>query len=127
MFRNPRIQLSYLNQSLLLAATTGLGYEHELRCKCSQEKEKNSSNNKEGTNNNEEKTFFGYFPLKQLHQPKKPYPAWDDNWDGKEKESGKKKGGVTRHMILIRLVLKFLLCSSFLAKYVASHEKDFIG
>ena len=104
MFRNPRIQLSFLNQSLLLTATAGLGYQHELRCQCSQEKEKNNNlNKKEGTKNDEEeKTFFGYFPLKQLHQPKKPYPAWDDDWDGKEKESGKRTGGVTRHMILIR-------------------------
>ena len=63
-------------------------------------------------------TFHGYFPMKQLFQPKLPYPAWDDNWDGldhKEKEATANEvtegttddgettdGGITRHVILIR-------------------------
>lgn len=31
---------------------------------------------------------------------KRPYPAWDNNWDGKEEQ--KIKNGVTKHYILIR-------------------------
>lgn len=47
-----------------------------------------------------EEMFFDYCPKSQMHQPKVPYPAWDNDWDGKE--SQKVKGGVTKHYILIR-------------------------
>lgn len=35
-----------------------------------------------------------------MYQPTVPYPAWDNNWDGKEQDT--KKDGVTKHYILIR-------------------------
>lgn len=52
--------------------------------------------------------FDNLFPLRQLFQPSKPYPLWDDDWDGKQEErwamSSKelRKNGKTRHVILIR-------------------------
>jgi len=58
--------------------------------------------------------YHGLFPKSQLWQPKKEYPLWDDDWDGRKPEStGDKtadrermrhirKVGVTRHIILIR-------------------------
>lgn len=49
---------------------------------------------------NEEDMFFEYCPESQMHKPKRPYPAWDNNWDGKEEQ--KIKNGVTKHYILIR-------------------------
>jgi serine/threonine-protein phosphatase PGAM5 len=36
----------------------------------------------------------------QVYQPKRPYPAWDSDWDGKQKDMV--KHGVTRHIILVR-------------------------
>lgn len=54
--------------------------------------------------------FHGLFPNRQLWQPKKAYPWWDTNWDGKEPPEGTpreevrriREEGVTRHIILIR-------------------------
>ena len=58
--------------------------------------------------------FHGLFPQRQLWQPKRPYPLWDNNWDGRElvstgdKEEDKqrardiRKKGVTRHIVLVR-------------------------
>ncbi len=48
----------------------------------------------------ENDTFFGYCPKSQVRLPKRPYPAWDDNWDGKNHE--KVENGVTKHIILVR-------------------------
>jgi hypothetical protein len=65
----------------------------------------------------EEPLFNGQFPARQLFIPSKPYPLWDENWDGRElritadssqplenKELLRyiRKYGVTRHIILIR-------------------------
>lgn len=47
-----------------------------------------------------EEMFFEYCPKSQMHKPMRPYPAWDSDWDGKEKNM--KKTGVTKHYILIR-------------------------
>jgi len=67
-----------------------------------------------GMQRDEPGVFHDLFPKRQLWQPKKPYPLWDDNWDGKkiklsgDKEADKdrmrkiRKEGVTRHIILIR-------------------------
>jgi hypothetical protein len=58
--------------------------------------------------------YYGFFPKRQLWQPKVEYPLWDNNWDGRElpstgvKEEDRqrarhiRKTGVTRHVILIR-------------------------
>lgn len=97
MFINSRILSSCLNRSSLLALTAVVGgYQNELFCKCSEETKKKSGN--------EDDTFLGYFPMKQLYQPKRPYPAWDNDWDGKDHtyDSASKEEGVTRHLILIR-------------------------
>ena len=81
MFRSSRI-----HQGALLSATAIIGYQNELFSKCSGS---SSSQDKE------EDTFFDYFPMKQLYQPKRPYPAWDSNWDGKESKKGTNlKGGI---------------------------------
>ena len=61
---------------------------------------------------NQEIMFYNYFPKNQLFQPKKPYPAWDDNWDGKEErrdgyDDDDDDDGVTRHILLVRLVFIF--------------------
>jgi len=57
--------------------------------------------------------FFGYFAKDQLFEPKKPYPAWDDDWDGKESttytkdtsrsiDGNRSSDDVIRHIILVR-------------------------
>jgi hypothetical protein len=58
--------------------------------------------------------YHGFFPKRQLWQPKVEYPLWDSNWDGRElpptgdKEEDRnrarriRKTGVTRHIILVR-------------------------
>ena len=67
---------------------------------------------------NEEGSFCNYFSKRQLWQPKRPYPAWDSNWDQKHSSKIHSSShdnnddndddddavltGVTRHVILIR-------------------------
>lgn len=58
--------------------------------------------------------YYGFFPARQLWQPKLEYPLWDKNWDGRQPASTgdpeedrrvlrhMRKTGVTRHIILIR-------------------------
>ena len=82
-----------------ISTTRGCGnQQNQNHCQCQQGEElKNTSTDKDG------ESFFNYFPKSQLFQPKKPYPAWDDNWDGKEEEHIEKTvDGVTRHIILVR-------------------------
>jgi hypothetical protein len=62
----------------------------------------------------EEPYFHGLFPRRQLWQPRVPYPLWDRNWDGREpppsgdREADRelqrqaRRGGVTRHILLVR-------------------------
>jgi len=51
----------------------------------------------------DDERFYEYCPKSQMHQPKRPYPCWDNDWDLKEEEEDKSKdNGVTRHIILIR-------------------------
>jgi len=69
---------------------------------------------KPGMRPNLEGTFHNLFPLRQLWNPKLPYPLWDSNWDNKEPErtgddqEDKRRQkylrstGVTRHILLIR-------------------------
>ncbi len=61
-----------------------------------------------------EELFHGMFPLRQLWKPRKEYPLWDEDWDGRNPESTGdiekdrankrfiRKHGVTRHIILVR-------------------------
>lgn len=44
--------------------------------------------------------FYEFCPKSQVYQPKRFYPAWDYNWDGKQKDMV--KNGVTKHIILVR-------------------------
>ncbi len=73
-------------------------------CKC----EEGHEDGEQGGDANKTKTtemFLNYFPKSQLFQPKRPYPAWDDDWDGREqqyKKQEKSRAGTTRHLILIR-------------------------
>ena len=58
--------------------------------------------------------FHNLFPSRQLWQPKKEYPLWDSDWDGKQPQLNGtheenrrlmreiRKTGVTRHIILVR-------------------------
>lgn len=69
---------------------------------------------KEGMDPNAQGDYHDLFPMRQLWNPKLPYPLWHRNWDGREPpSSGDKekdrefmrkvrKRGVTRHIILIR-------------------------
>lgn len=40
-----------------------------------------------GLKPSEEGDYHGLFPKSQLWQPKKEYPLWDDDWDGRKPES----------------------------------------
>jgi len=73
------------------------------------EKEEREQTRKAGfLGGSSQETFHNLFPLRQLFQPVKPYPLWDDNWDGKLKErlsipsKELRKKGKTRHVIFIR-------------------------
>mmetsp|Transcript_10063 Transcript_10063/g.14226 ORF Transcript_10063/g.14226 Transcript_10063/m.14226 type:complete len:213 (+) Transcript_10063:103-741(+) len=56
--------------------------------------------------------FYNYFPLNQLWQPERLYPAWDKNWDKRQPpktdqsnhddDDDDDDNGVTRHIILVR-------------------------
>jgi hypothetical protein len=76
-------------------------------CEQSQQHNDHLSGNGNDAKNNDTH-FFDYFPKKQLFQPKRPYPAWDDNWDGKNElqkqveDRGENRNAVTRHIILVR-------------------------
>jgi len=77
------------------------------------------SNGKAGMAGGGDENFEVSFPARQLWIPSKPYPLWDDDWDGKKNERSKLDSktarfkGVTRHVILIRH-----------GQYVENYEKD---
>ena len=64
-----------------------------------------------GMKKDAEGSFYDYFSKRQLWQPKRPYPAWDSNWDqpnpnpshhNADADADAVLTGVTRHVILIR-------------------------